>query len=103
MSTAYKHRQTAKNILDYDKYWASCFEPAPFLPMSKAEMDMLGWDSCDFILVCGDAYIDHPSFCSGVIGRTLEAQGFRVGIIARPIGHPLMPLKCLANQTLPLA
>ncbi len=84
MSTAYKHRQTAKNILDYDKYWASCFEPAPFLPISKAEMDMLGWDSCDFILVCGDAYIDHPSFCSGVIGRTLEAQGFRVGIIAQP-------------------
>lgn len=84
MSTAYKHRQTAKNILDYDKYWASCFEPAPFLPMSRAEMDMLGWDSCDFILVCGDAYIDHPSFCSGVIGRTLEAQGFRVGIIAQP-------------------
>ena len=84
MSTAYKHRQTAKNILDYDKYWASCFEPAPFLPMSREEMDMLGWDSCDFILVCGDAYIDHPSFCSGVIGRTLEAQGFRVGIIAQP-------------------
>ena len=84
MSTAYKHHQTAKNILDYDKYWASCFEPAPFLPMSREEMDMLGWDSCDFILVCGDAYIDHPSFCSGVIGRTLEAQGFRVGIIAQP-------------------
>ena len=84
MSTAYKHRQTAKNILDYDKYWASCFEPAPFLPMSREEMDMLGWDSCDFILVCGDVYIDHPSFCSGVIGRTLEAQGFRVGIIAQP-------------------
>ncbi len=84
MSTAYKHRQTAKNILDYDKYWASCFEPAPFLPMSREEMDMLGWNSCDFILVCGDAYIDHPSFCSGVIGRTLEAQGFRVGIIAQP-------------------
>lgn len=84
MSTAYKHRQTAKNILDYDKYWASCFEPAPFLPMSREEMDLLGWDSCDFILVCGDAYIDHPSFCSGVIGRTLEAQGFRVGIIAQP-------------------
>ena len=52
--------------------------------MSREEMDMLGWDSCDFILVCGDAYIDHPSFCSGVIGRTLEAQGFRVGIIAQP-------------------
>ncbi|MFB2588751.1 YgiQ family radical SAM protein [Acinetobacter sp. c1-l78] len=84
MSTAYKQRQTAKAIFDYDKYWASCFEPAPFLPMSRAEMDMLGWDSCDFILVCGDAYIDHPSFCSGVIGRAIEAQGFRVGIIAQP-------------------
>lgn len=52
--------------------------------MSREEMDQLGWDSCDFILVCGDAYIDHPSFCSGIIGRTLEAQGFRVGIIAQP-------------------
>ncbi|RNB11488.1 hypothetical protein EDM39_14545, partial [Staphylococcus aureus] len=41
---------------------SSCFEPAPFLPMSREEMDQLGWDSCDFILVCGDAYIDHPSF-----------------------------------------
>ncbi len=84
MSTAYQHKEKAKLIFDYDKYWASCFEPAPFLPMTRHEMDMLGWDSCDFILVCGDAYIDHPSFCSGVIGRTLEAQGFRVGIIAQP-------------------
>jgi hypothetical protein len=77
--------QTApKALFDYDKYWASCFEPAPFLPMSREEMDQLGWDACDFILVCGDAYIDHPSFVSGVIGRVLEAQGFRVGIIAQP-------------------
>ena len=60
------------------------FCPAPFLPMSREEMDQLGWDSCDFILVCGDAYIDHASFCSGIIGRVLEAQGFRVGIIAQP-------------------
>lgn len=100
MSTAYKHRQTAKNILDYDKYWASCFEPAPFLPMSKAEMDMLGWDSCDFILVCGDAYIDHPSFCSGVIGRTLEAQGFRVGIIAQPDWTSSDPFKVLGKPNI---
>ncbi len=55
-----------------------------FLPMTQTEMDTLGWDACDFILVCGDAYIDHPSFASGVIGRVIEAQGFRVGIIAQP-------------------
>ena len=78
MSTAYTAQTAPTALFDYDKYWASCFEPAPFLPMSREEMDELGWDSCDFILVCGDAYIDHPSFCSGIIGRTLEAQGFRV-------------------------
>ena len=84
MSTAYTMQTAPKALFDYDKFWASCFEPAPFLPMSRAEMDLLGWDSCDFILVCGDAYIDHPSFVSGIIGRVLEAQGFRVGIIAQP-------------------
>lgn len=84
MSTAYTAQTAPTALFDYDKYWASCFEPAPFLPMSREEMDVLGWDACDFILVCGDAYIDHPSFCSGIIGRTLEAQGFRVGIIAQP-------------------
>lgn len=84
MSTAYTNIDIPKKLFDYDKHWASCFEPAPFLPMSRAEMDLLGWDACDFILVCGDAYVDHPSFCSGIIGRTLEAQGFRVGIIAQP-------------------
>lgn len=52
--------------------------------MSRAEMDALGWDSCDIIVVTGDAYVDHPSFGMAVIGRTLEAQGFRVGIIAQP-------------------
>lgn len=84
MSTAYTHIDKPKALFDYDKHWASCFEPAPYLPMSRAEMDALGWDACDFILVCGDAYVDHPSFCSGIIGRVLEAQGFRVGIIAQP-------------------
>ncbi len=47
-------------------------------------MDTLGWDSCDIIIVTGDAYVDHPSFGMAVIGRVLEAQGFRVGIIAQP-------------------
>ena len=57
---------------------------APFLPMSRAEMDALGWDECDVILVTGDAYIDHPSFGMALVGRVLEAQGYRVGIISQP-------------------
>ncbi len=71
-------------IFSYRKYWASRFGVAPYLPMSLAEMDALGWDSCDIVLVTGDAYVDHPSFGMAVIGRVLEAQGFRVGIIAQP-------------------
>ncbi|WP_236199020.1 YgiQ family radical SAM protein [Pseudomonas pseudonitroreducens] len=76
--------QAAKPLFDYPKFWAECFGPAPFLPMSKEEMDQLGWDSCDIIIVTGDAYVDHPSFGMAIIGRLLEAQGFRVGIIAQP-------------------
>ena len=52
--------------------------------MSRAEMDVLGWDQCDVILVTGDAYIDHPSFGMALVGRLLEAQGYRVGIISQP-------------------
>ncbi len=77
-------KQTAQHLFDYPKYWAECYGTAPYLPMSRQEMDELGWDSCDIILVVGDAYIDHPSFGMAVIGRFLEAQGFRVGIIAQP-------------------
>ena len=73
-----------KDITKYHKYWAECFGPAPWLPMSRAEMDLLGWDSCDIIIVTGDAYVDHPSFGMAVIGRVLEGQGFRVGIISQP-------------------
>jgi len=76
--------KTAPALMSYPKYWAECYGTAPFLPMSREEMDQLGWDSCDIIIVCGDAYVDHPSFGMAVIGRTLEAQGFRVGIIAQP-------------------
>jgi len=75
---------TATELFSYRKYWAHKFGPAPVLPMSREEMDELGWDSCDIILVTGDAYVDHPSFGMAVIGRVLEAQGFRVGIIAQP-------------------
>ncbi|WMS88963.1 YgiQ family radical SAM protein [Pleionea litopenaei] len=77
-------KQVAPHINDFPKYWAECYGTAPYLPMSRAEMDELGWDSCDIILVVGDAYVDHPSFGMAVIGRVLEAQGFRVGIIAQP-------------------
>ncbi len=75
---------TAPHLFQYPKYWAECFGAAPYLPMSRAEMDELGWDSCDIIIVTGDAYVDHPSFGMAVIGRFLESQGFRVGIIAQP-------------------
>jgi uncharacterized radical SAM protein YgiQ len=73
-----------KKIFSYRKYWASRFGTAPLLPMSLEEMEDLGWDSCDIIIVTGDAYVDHPSFGMAIIGRLLEAQGFRVGIIAQP-------------------
>ncbi len=73
-----------KPLFSYRKHWAKRFGIAPFLPMSRAEMDELGWDSCDIILVTGDAYVDHPSFGMALVGRLLEAQGFRVGIISQP-------------------
>ncbi|MFT5756274.1 MAG: putative radical SAM protein YgiQ [Alteromonadaceae bacterium] len=73
-----------KQLFEHPKYWAECYGTAPFLPMSRTEMDELGWDSCDIILVTGDAYVDHPSFGMAIIGRMLESQGFRVGIISQP-------------------
>ena len=73
-----------KHLFEYRPYWAECFGIAPFLPTTREEMDQLGWDSCDIVLVTGDAYVDHPSFGMAVVGRVLEAQGFRVGIIAQP-------------------
>jgi len=75
---------TAPDLFSYRKYWAKRFGVAPVFPMSRSEMDELGWDACDVILVTGDAYIDHPSFGMALIGRLLEAQGFRVGIISQP-------------------
>ncbi|WP_135080504.1 YgiQ family radical SAM protein [Terasakiella sp. SH-1] len=98
MQSPYKN--TAKELTSYRKYWAHRFGVAPFLPMSRAEMDELGWDSCDIILVTGDAYVDHPSFGMAVIGRTLEAQGFRVGIIAQPDWQTTDPFKVLGKPNL---
>ncbi|WP_010325084.1 YgiQ family radical SAM protein [Marinobacterium stanieri] len=92
--------QAVTPIFDYTKYWAECFGPAPFMPMSREEMDQLGWDSCDIIIVTGDAYVDHPSFGMAIIGRLLEAQGFRVGIIAQPGWHSADAFKALGKPNL---
>ncbi|AQR65610.1 YgiQ family radical SAM protein [Aquaspirillum sp. LM1] len=73
---------------------------ASFLPMSRAEMKQLGWDVCDIILVTGDGYIDHPSFGMALIGRLLEAQGFRVGIISQPDWKSAEPFRALGRPRL---
>ena len=77
-------RPSASRLFGRRKYWASRLTPAPFLPMTRTEMDEQGWTECDIIIVTGDAYVDHPSFGMAIVGRVLEAQGFRVGIIAQP-------------------
>lgn len=55
-----------------------------FLPVTRADMEARGWDQCDFVYICGDAYVDHPSFGMAIITRVLEAHGYRVGIICQP-------------------
>lgn len=92
--------RAAKPITSYRKFWAHRFGPAKFLPTTREEMAQLGWDSCDVIVVTGDAYVDHPSFGMSVIGRVLEAQGFRVGIIAQPDWHSAEPFKALGKPNL---
>ena len=92
--------EQARDISSYRRYWAARFGVAPFLPTSRAEMDALGWDSCDIIVVTGDAYVDHPSFGMAIVGRLLEAQGFRVGIIAQPDWHSADPFRVLGRPNL---
>ena len=92
--------RAAKPLTSYRKYWAARFGTAKFLPTTRAEMDALGWDSCDIIIVTGDAYVDHPSFGMAVIGRMLEAQGFRVGILAQPDWQSAEPFKVLGKPNL---
>lgn len=87
-------------LFDYPKYWAECYGTADFLPTSRSEMDALGWDSCDIIIVTGDAYVDHPSFGMAIIGRLLESQGFRVGIIAQPEWDSKTPFETLGKPNL---
>jgi len=89
-----------KPLFSYRPYWARRFGIAPVLPTTRSEMDDLGWDACDVILVTGDAYVDHPSFGMAVIGRVLEAQGFRVGIIAQPDWTGVDDFMALGRPTL---
>ena len=97
-----KKRKTSnlQNIFAYEKYWAECYGISQYLPHTQAEMDALGWDSCDVILVTGDAYVDHPSFGMALIGRLLESQGFRVGIIDQPDWQSAEPFKILGKPNL---
>ncbi|MBE0627451.1 MAG: YgiQ family radical SAM protein, partial [Burkholderiales bacterium] len=89
-----------KPLYSYRKHWAQRFGIAPFLPMSPDEMRVLGWDSCDIIIVTGDAYIDHPSFGMALVGRLLEAQGFRVGVISQPDWHSAADFRRLGKPNL---
>src|SRR5262244_678438 len=92
---------TAKTPLtSWPRHRAHPGKPAPFLPMSRAEMSTLGWEECDIVLVTGDAYVDHPSFGMAIIGRLLEAQGFRVGIIAQPDWQSAEPFRALGKPRL---
>ncbi|NLH79450.1 MAG: YgiQ family radical SAM protein, partial [Phyllobacteriaceae bacterium] len=86
-------------LFSHRKHWAHRFGTAPFLPTTRAEMDALGWDACDVILVTGDAYVDHPSFGMAIVGRLLEAQGFRVGILAQPDWTSAEPFRALGRPT----
>lgn len=98
--TARRYEEEPRKLFSYPKYWAECFGEAPYLPMSRDEMDQLGWDSCDIIIVTADAYVDHPSFGMAVVGRLLEAQGFRVGIISQPEWDSAEPFKALGKPNL---
>ena len=63
------------------------FRLTDWLPTTKKEMELRGWDYVDVILFSGDAYVDHPSFGAAVIGRVLEAEGYRVAIVPQPDWH----------------
>jgi uncharacterized radical SAM protein YgiQ len=91
-----------KNIHSYPKFWPhkKSLVPARLLPMSRKEMDDLEWDCCDIIIITGDAYVDHPSFGMAIIGRLLESQGFRVGIISQPDWHSANDFRQLGKPAL---
>jgi uncharacterized radical SAM protein YgiQ len=88
------------DLFAYPPFWAKRFGQAQVLPRSRAEMDRLGWEACDVVIVTGDAYVDHPSFGMALIGRLLEAQGFRVGILDQPDWRDPSAFKRLGEPTL---
>ena len=92
--------QTAAPLFSSQNAQVAGTKPATFLPTSRAEMDALGWEQCDVIIVTGDAYVDHPSFGMAIIGRVLEAEGFKVGIIAQPDWHSTVDFERLGKPRL---
>jgi uncharacterized radical SAM protein YgiQ len=90
----------APELFSYRPYWAKRFGVADVLPTTRAEMDALGWDACDIVLVTGDAYIDHPAFGMALVGRLLESQGFRVGILSQPAWQSAEPFRELGSPAL---
>ncbi len=75
----------------------------PFLPTTREEMEARGWDELDVVLVTGDAYVDHPAFGVAVIGRVLEAAGYRVGVIAQPAWRSADDFRTLGRPRLAFA
>ncbi|MCI9147063.1 MAG: YgiQ family radical SAM protein [Hungatella sp.] len=71
-----------------------------YLPVSRADMSIRGWSQCDFVYICGDAYVDHPSFGHAVISRVLEARGYKVGIIAQPDWKDIKSITVLGKPRL---
>jgi uncharacterized radical SAM protein YgiQ len=92
--------QTAAPLFSPDKARVAGSSPATFLPTTRAEMTALGWRQCDIIIVTGDAYVDHPSFGMAIVGRLLEAQGYKVGIIAQPDWHSTADFEVLGEPRL---
>ncbi len=76
------------------------FDPDLFLPVSREDMARRGWDHYDFLLITGDAYVDHPSFGPAIIGRILEAEGYRVAVLAQPDWHSAEPFAALGRPRL---
>jgi uncharacterized radical SAM protein YgiQ len=100
MHYTWRRMLAAPDLFSHRPFWAARFGPAEVLPRTRAEMDALGWDSCDVVLVTGDAYVDHPSFGMALVGRLLESHGFRVGILAQPDWRSAEPFGELGQPNL---
>ena len=80
--------------------YGSAGDGASFLPMTRGEAADRGWDEVDVVFVTGDAYVDHPSFAMAILGRVLESQGFRVGIVPQPDWHTCEPWRVFGRPRL---